>query len=149
MSWTAPKIDWASNNVLSSTEFNNIGANLTMLGNTFEVSASATGANESGTYHTIHSISVSIANQKKLVLRRYRGCFTSTASPVVLPLVLVVGETVYNPWAAVTETTPDFDLYTNTSGSTALKTLTIRSAGSLPQWDVGSACHLTLEIVDI
>jgi hypothetical protein len=154
MNWPTPKTDWASNDVLSSTEFNNIGANLNMLLNTFEISASVPSYNDYLYDWVLYQTAISIPAGKKLVLRRYRASFVDTSNipPVpIIPEVYIFGEAnKYDPGASVADNAPDFDLYSNSTASAELKILYVyeQSEGSKAA-DGGSGFHLTLEIVDI
>lgn len=147
MSWVAPKTDWASSDVIATTDLIRIEENENILRNTIELSSAFPSVSADRPYN-LYNTMISIAAGKTLILRRWR-CYAYHLSGAVLPKVSISGETKYQAVAADTETTPDFDLYVNTAGTTQVKKLVVEvDSGDSGQWTPGNGWHLTLEIID-
>jgi len=147
--WSSPKTDWAPSDAPSTTDFNRIEGNAIVLRNTREISVSME-TDPLSHPRDLYRTSIRVPDGQTLKLRRFGCHFTNNGSGnATIPHVSISGGSVYDPGSAITETTPDFDLYVNNSGSDQLKTLLVTTqGGDLDTWSFGSGFYLSLELVD-
>lgn len=150
MAWTTPKTDWIPNDVVSSADLNQVGANLNVLRNTIFIAGSAPDQNGLYYYDLLYQTAMVLAAGQSLILRRYGHNFTthSLGGGPMYAKISVTGGATYTPTGPVVETMPDTTLYTNATASpvTVAVVVTPVTGGGYP-WDAGSGFHATLEIV--